>query len=367
MERPPDAEPRDGVGEPVRHGPVGVEEVVLRLGVARAHDDAPPDPPDGRVGAPARRLAPGRVLLPVLPDVARLHEVRPGDRDPSPLPRETGGARPGGHERHRDGRVGPLERLRERPDPELRPRAVLHPEVPVLPFVDVGRVVRPQGEDRVDRLAHHRAPVGVPAHLEELEVGGEAPGADAHLEAPAGEVVEHRGVARDHGRVLEGKAEHPGAELDAPGLADEGREEDERGGDGLGEGAQVLPDPAFEEAEPVGEEDGLPVLLEHPGVVAPDVVDRLHEHAELHRVAPPLVPACRRPPFWHTAAPARMRGLFARAARSGRGGAAETPGTPASRPHRPVMVLWRRPRARRGRSGEGRRAPIPGREPIGVQ
>ena len=107
-----------------------------------------------------------------------------------------------------------------------------------------------------------------------------------------------RGVARDHGRVLERKTEHPGAELDAPGPLDEGREEDERRGDRLGEGAQVLPDPALEEAEPVGEDDGLPILLQHLRVVAPDIVDRLHEHAELHVGLPLLltVPAAVRRP-----------------------------------------------------------------------
>ena len=302
VKRPPVAEPRDGVGEPVRHRPVRIDEVVLRLRVARADDDAPPDPPDPGVGTAAGRLAPGRVLLPVLADVARLHEVRPRDGDPAPLAGEVGAARPRGHERDRDRRVRPLEGLRDGPHSELRPRTVLHPDVPVLSFVDVGRIVGPEGEDVVYRLAHHRAPIGVPAHVEELEVRGEAPGPDAHLEAPAREVVEHRGVARDHRRMLEGKAEDAGAELDAAGALDEGREEDERRGDGLGEGAQVLPDPALEEPEAIGEDDGLPILFQHLRVVAPDVVYRLHEHAELHGVATPLTFRDRdRRSLWHRA------------------------------------------------------------------
>ena len=249
---------------------------------------------------------PAGVALPVIADVARLHEVRPGDRDPSPLSRKLRGARAGTEKRDRDRRVRALVRLREGTDPELGARTVLDPDVPILPFVHVRGIFGPEGEDRVDGLAHHRAPVGIPVDLEELEVRGEAPGADAHLEAPPGEMVEHRGLARDDGGMLERQAEHPGAELDVPGTLDEGGEKHEGRGDGLGEGAHVLADPALEEAEPIREDDGLAILLQHLRVVAPDIVDGLHEHAKLHGMAAPLLSLYRgRRALWHTAGSAR--------------------------------------------------------------
>ena len=146
--------------------------------------------------------------------------------------------------------------------------ALLERDLPEPAVDPVRRVLGPELQDRVDGLEHHlRAQLGL-AHVEQLEVAGQAAGTDAHDEAAPAELVEHGGVRGHRGRVELGQVDDAGAEADLPGAVDEGGQEDQRRGDALAPRAEVLAHEGLGEAEAVGEDDGLLVFLEDGGVVA---------------------------------------------------------------------------------------------------
>jgi hypothetical protein len=64
---------------------------------------------------------------------------------------------------------------------------------------------------------------------------------------------------------------------------DERGEEQQRVGDVLRLVGEVLADEGIVEAEPVGEDDGLAVLLQRFGVIPVQRMHRHHENSKLHR------------------------------------------------------------------------------------
>ena len=116
--------------------------------------------------------------------------------------------------------------------------------------------------------------------------GGVAPGPIPMRKRPSDDVVELGGLAGDDGRVLVGEAEHAGAELDALGLGHQGGEEHERRLDRLRGQREMLAEPDLVETDRVGALDDLKIFLEQRVIAAPKILDRVHEHAELHDVPP---------------------------------------------------------------------------------
>ena len=170
-----------------------------------------------------------------------------------------------------------LVRPDEVTDAELRAVHVLYAHRPLFSRTVIRRFLLPYGQDVLDRLADQGAAIGVAADLEELDVGGQAPGSDPHQEPSAGEMVEQRGLPRDLGRMLIGQAEHPGPELDGAGFVEQGRQEYERRRDRLDRGTGMLADPALLEPQPVRQDDGLAIFFENLSQVPGRIVHRLHE------------------------------------------------------------------------------------------
>ena len=152
----------------------------------------------------------------------------------------------------------------------------------------VGGVAGPDAEDEVDALGELLAPVGVEV-AEHLPVGRQAAGADAEQEAAFEDVVEHRDLGRDRGRVAVRKVDRARAELDP--LRDVGEARQEHGAvrDRLRDVRDVLADVGLREPEPVGQEDRVSVLLQRLHVVALRRVHRHGEVAELDRHSSPFV------------------------------------------------------------------------------
>jgi hypothetical protein len=105
--------------------------------------------------------------------------------------------------------------------------------------------------------------------------------------------------------MVVGQVDRAGAEPDPPGLAQQPGDEDQRGRDVLRRIGEVLADETFAEAQLLGEQHQLPVLLERDGQFPPRRMDGHGEKAELHEPfsvrssAPPrailqVVPARRR-------------------------------------------------------------------------
>jgi hypothetical protein len=69
-----------------------------------------------------------------------------------------------------------------------------------------------------------------------------------------------------------------GGELDAPGLGDQGRQEQHAVGDVLALVGQVLAHEGVVEAQAVGEDDGLAILAQG---LAPVAVHGMHRHREV--------------------------------------------------------------------------------------
>ena len=170
---------------------------------------------------------------------------------------------------------------------KLGPVPLLLADLPELALDVVRRLAAPDLEDDVDRLKRHPAAGHVVLEVEQLEVGRQAARPDAHQEAAVGQVIEHRGEASHHGRMLLRQVEHAGAEPDLLGQRDRLGEERERRGDRLGHRAEVLADPDVVEAQLVGVDHRLQILLEHLVVVLARRVQRHHEQAEPHRRLPP--------------------------------------------------------------------------------
>jgi hypothetical protein len=136
----------------------------------------------------------------------------------------------------------------------------------------------------------HLAPDHGVVEVEQLEVRGQAAGPDAHDEAALGEMIEHRGEAGDHRRMLLGQIEHPGAQADPLGQRDRLGHEHQGRGDRLGHRAEMLADPDVVEAQAVGLDHRLQVLLEHLVVVPRRRMQRHHEQPEPHRRLPVVIP-----------------------------------------------------------------------------
>src|SRR4026208_972050 len=79
---------------------------------------------------------------------------------------------------------------------------------------------------------------------------------------PEGERVELGRVRGHRGGMCLGQVEHAGAEPDLPGPRDDGGEEDERRGDALAPGAEVLADIGLGEPELIGQDQRLLILGE---------------------------------------------------------------------------------------------------------
>src|SRR5687768_14736774 len=84
-----------------------------------------------------------------------------------------------------------------------------------------------------------------------------------------------------------------GAELDALGRIGERGDEHGAGGDVLGLVGRVLADITLDEAELVGEQEGLAILAQRLPPILAEAMDRHGEKAELHRrlrIAAPVYP-----------------------------------------------------------------------------
>ena len=94
-----------------------------------------------------------------------------------------------------------LQRLRHEADAELGQDRLLDLHVPEFALDVVGRILRPDAQDHVDQF-HEGALARGRVDLEQLEVGGEAAGADAEQETAAAHVIKLCGLARHDGRVM---------------------------------------------------------------------------------------------------------------------------------------------------------------------
>ena len=276
---------RAEVVEVVAHRVVGPRQIGLGLGVGLGHQDGATDVPALAVGLGAGLDAALAEALPVGRDARRRDEVG-ADRLPAAPGRLLDEERVGAHAGDRDRRVRLLVGPRHVAEPELRHVPLALADLPELALDVVGRLAAPELEDDVDRFERHLAAHHRVLEMEQLEVRRQPARPDAHQEAAVGQMVEHRGEARDHGRMLLRQVEHAGAQADLPGQRDRLGEEGQGRGDRLGHRAEMLADPDVVEAQLVGEDDRLEVLLEHLVVVPRRRVQRHHEQAESH-LSPP--------------------------------------------------------------------------------
>ena len=170
-------------------------------------------------------------------------------------------------------------------DADVGQHVFLDLEVPVLAVELVGRVRRPDAVDHVDGFDQHLHAVEI-GDLEHLEIGRGRARPDAHEEAALRDMVELGGLPGHDRRMLIRQAEDAGAELDALGLWHQGSEEHERRLDGLGGKREMLAEPDLVEADRVGALDDLEVFLQQRVIAPPEILNRVHEHAELHGAPP---------------------------------------------------------------------------------
>ena len=150
--------------------------------------------------------------------------------------------------------------------------------VAVVREVDVvGRIALPDRQDHVDRLGEHLVAVLL-QDAERLGVGGQRAGADAEDEAAFRQMIEHRRVLGDQHRMHVREIAGAGGELDGLGVGDQRGVEDHAVGDVLGLVGEMLAHEGVIEAEPVGQDDGLAVLLQR---LRPVPVNRVHRHREV--------------------------------------------------------------------------------------
>ena len=151
----------------------------------------------------------------------------------------------GRHPGHGDGRVRLLVRLHVQPQPDLLAR-LRHRELPELMVVITGRGVIPQLEHQLDHVGRQAAVLTLfGVHLEQLEVAGEAAGADAEVEASLRHVVELRDALGQHQRMVVREAGNAGAELDLLGATERVGNKQVRCRDILPDRRKVLADPGF--------------------------------------------------------------------------------------------------------------------------
>ncbi len=231
-------------------------------------------------------LTPGRALLhrvPVARDIARvqIEAHRPEPALARQLERVRALAEPG----HTDGRV----RLLERDD--VRPERIEHRpglgDVPVFALVVEFRLVAPQAQDDVERLARHVAVLARHAvHVEQGPVARQPARGHPEVEPALGQVVEHGHAIGQLGRVVVRHQEAAGPDAHALGLHQRlGHQQVRRGMRLPGRGV-VLPDPGLAEAQLVRPAK----LLEIPLVpVEERPLGRVRRHREetiVHDVPP---------------------------------------------------------------------------------
>ena len=174
-----------------------------------------------------------------------------------------------------------LKRLGDDAHAEVEVEGARRRDLVELAVQIVGRRAGPDVENVIYGLGEHRAPVHV-EDAERLGVRGQRAGADAEQEPALEHVIEHRGLGGDQHRMAVGQVGGPGAELDAPRFRHQAGDEDHARRDGLGGVGDVLADESLAEAEPVGQDERLAILLEGGHVVALQPMDRHGEESELH-------------------------------------------------------------------------------------
>ena len=178
-----------------------------------------------------------------------------------------------------------LVRLRDGPDPDLREKRIAGRDLPVLAFKVIGRLAAPDVEDVADGLGEHFIAVES-ADPERFRIGFERARADAEQKPSLQEMVQHGRLGRDEDGVGVGKVGGAGAELDLLRVGNQACLEKHRIRDALGRVGDMLADIGLRITEPVGQDNGLAVLLQNLGIVPVQPVDRHGEEAELHRRRP---------------------------------------------------------------------------------
>jgi len=121
-----------------------------------------------------------------------------------------------------------------------------------------------------------------PVDAEELAIRRQAAGADAHHEAPAGNMVEPADPMRELGREMIGQQIGAGAEADALGLDQGLGDQDVGTGQRLAPGGEMLAHPGLVEADPIGEFEGVEVMGMPLRIGAMRRMVGHEEHSEFH-------------------------------------------------------------------------------------
>ena len=188
----------------------------------------------------------------------------------------------GRHPGHGDGRVRLLVRLHVQPQPDLLAR-LRHRELPELVVVVTGRRVIPQLEHQLDHVGRQAAVLTLFwVHLEQLEVAGKAPGADAEVEASLRHVVELRDALGQHQRVVVRETGDARTELDLLGATKRVGNKQVRCRDILPDRRKVLTDPGFVKPQLVQGDDLLQVRFDRLREVRAGGMQRHCEVPVLH-------------------------------------------------------------------------------------
>src|SRR5258707_13418349 len=95
-------------------------------------------------------------------------------------------------------------------------------------------------------------------------------------------MVEHGDLGRDRGWMAVRHVDRAAAELDASGVVRQARDEDQGGGDALGEVGNVLADEGLDISQLLRQQDRVAILLQGLGIIARRRMKRHGEIAELH-------------------------------------------------------------------------------------
>ena len=113
----------------------------------------------------------------------------------------------------------------------------------------------------VDRFREHVVAIGI-EKSQRLGVGAKDASADAQDKPAFEQIVEHRRVrGHDHGMAVR-KVDHGGPDLHLRGRAQQRGDKHHAVGNVLGRIGEVLAAITFAVSEPVGENEGFPILLE---------------------------------------------------------------------------------------------------------
>ncbi len=261
------------------------EDAVVRLRVGWRHQDVAGDAPIVAVRRTANFDAGLAVGLPMARDGISRDDIG-GDDAPA---LERGGARRRrlrACERDRDRRAPLLVRFGHEAHPQVGQDAILDLDVPELALERIGRILRPDALHEIHGLDHHavaRMHVGI---LEQLEIRDEAAWSDAEHETALAHVIELRRLGGNDRGMMVGNVDDRGAEGDVSRAREEIGEEHQGRGNGLGGGGEMLAQPQLLEAELVGEQRLLRVLVERAPEGAVRRMHRHHEHTETHEYPP---------------------------------------------------------------------------------